>query len=160
MTIHDISLAIRADSPTKYAVYDIVNSDRTDKGGAPMTFQCCCYCQENMLPVIREGMEHFTAQTGVRIQAEWFGSQNELYRRLVSKEKCGAVLIALPGAAGMEAATHTRELLPSIPLIWCSDDRDFAIHSYRLRAASFLKMPVTPEQIRDSLKICRERYDV
>ena len=115
-----------------------------------MILQCCCICHEDALAAMRGGMEQFTAQTGVKLETEWFSGPSDLYQRIAASP-CQAVVVALPGAAGMEAATRTREILSDVPLVWCSDDRDFAIHSYRLNAAAFLELPVTEAQVADAL---------
>ncbi len=50
------------------------------------------------------------------------------------------------GAGGMEAVYRIRESGCNIPVFWFSDDRDFAVQSYRLGCAYFSTKPVTAEK--------------
>ena len=49
---------------------------------------------------------------------------------------CGgadAVVIAMTlGARGLEAAIQAKQLAPETPLVWWSDDENFALIAYRL----------------------------
>lgn len=51
------------------------------------------------------------------------------------------------GAGGMEAVYRIKESGSNIPVFWFSDDRDFAVQSYRLGCAYFSAKPVTAEKI-------------
>ncbi|MEG1774383.1 MAG: hypothetical protein RR320_05980, partial [Oscillospiraceae bacterium] len=66
------------------------------------------------------------------------------------------VVVALPGALGMEAVLGVREKAPMIPLVWCSDDDVFALQSYRLRVTAFLRLPVDAHQAAVALNRCAE----
>lgn len=50
------------------------------------------------------------------------------------------------GAGGMEAVYRIKESGCNIPVFWFSDDRDFAVQSYRLGCAYFSAKPVTAEK--------------
>ncbi len=50
------------------------------------------------------------------------------------------------GAGGMEAVYKIKESGCNIPVFWFSDDRDFAVQSYRLGCAYFSAKPVTAEK--------------
>ena len=62
----------------------MVNSviQQNEKEGRGMILQCCCICHEDALAAMRGGMEQFTAQTGVGLEAEWFSGPSDLYQRI------------------------------------------------------------------------------
>lgn len=72
------------------------------------------------------------------------------------------VIVALPGAVGMETALGARKFAPDAALIWASDESAFIAESYRLRAAMFLTLPLKEEQVGEALRrvgiTATERY--
>ncbi len=59
------------------------------------------------------------------------------------------VIVALPGAIGMETALGARKFAPKAALFWASDESAFIAESYRLRAAMFLTLPLEEEQVQE-----------
>ena len=121
-----------------------------------MLLRCCCLCGDDLKQVLREGGTAFTQRTSVPVELTCFDDPIALYSGLDGGLRWNLVLVAIPGAPGMEAATRVREAYPQVPLIWCSDERLFGIHSYRLRCAMFLLLPVTAEQVAGALTRCME----
>ena len=124
-----------------------------------MLLRCCCLCGADLKPTLREGGDLFAERTGSRVELECFGDPIALYCRLGEGSAWDAAVVALPGALGMEAATRVREESRTAPLVWCSDDRLFALHSYRLHCAMFLLLPVTADQVAEALTRCMERVE-
>ena len=122
-----------------------------------MLLHGCCLCQTEQMKTLREGGDLFTKRTGHRMELECFDDPISMYVRLGEGTPWDAAVVALPGALGMEAATRIREEDHNAPLVWCSDDQLFAIHSYRLHCAMFLLLPVTADQIADALTRCFEQ---
>ena len=119
-----------------------------------MLLRCCCLCEDDLEQVLREGGRAFSQETNITVELTYFTDPIVLYSNLGSGLYWDVVLVALSGALGMEAATRIREEYPNKPLIWCSDDRLFGIHSYRLHCAMFLLLPITAEQVAAALTRC------
>ena len=124
-----------------------------------MLLRCCCLCGGELTGTLREAGALFTRRTGTNLDLSCFADPIALYSRIGGRPGWDAAVVALPGALGMEAATRIREEQPGAPLIWCSDDRLVAIHSYRLHCAMFLLLPVTAEQLADALIRCAEELE-
>ncbi len=63
----------------------------------------------------------------------------------VSGSGCHMMVVARPGAEGMEGVRAARILLPEVPLLWFSDDKGFGPESYRAGCSYFSAEPLTPE---------------
>ncbi len=70
----------------------------------------------------------------------------ESIHRAIVDSGADAALVLENGAGGMEAVYRIRESGFDIPVFWFSDDRDFAVQSYRLGCAYFSTKPVTAEK--------------
>ncbi len=68
-----------------------------------------------------------------------------IHQRVIDGDADVAVIVE-NGAGGMEAVYRIRESGCNIPVFWFSDDRDFAVQSYRLGCAYFSTKPVTAEK--------------
>ena len=64
-----------------------------------------------------------------------------------------AIMLA-DGAAGMEGVYLARDSRPGMPVIWFTDDRDFALQSYRMNCDYFAVKPITEEKMRKILRRC------
>ena len=53
-------------------------------------------------------------------------NENQLAQAL-RRSRYHAVVIAMTGARGLEAAIQAKRLAPEVPLIWWSDDENFAL---------------------------------
>ena len=48
-----------------------------------------------------------------------------------------AVVIAMTGARGLEAAIQAKQLAPEVTLVWWRDDENFALIAYNMRIQEF-----------------------
>ena len=64
------------------------------------------------------------------------------------------VVVAMDGAAGMEAVIAARDVLRSVPVIWFSNDSGFGVQSYRLGCAYFHQKPVSQEVLSTAIAKC------
>ncbi|MEG0177954.1 MAG: hypothetical protein RR573_00215 [Oscillospiraceae bacterium] len=118
-----------------------------------MEFRCLCLCDETEEAALRCGTEQCSIETQNHILLEWYHRREDLLYRIRSGEY-DVVVVALPGALGMEAVLGVRDLAAKIPIIWCSDDDVFALQSYRLFVSTFLRLPVKAEQVAKALMQC------
>ena len=118
-----------------------------------MEFRCLLLCAPENEALLRRGIEEFSRRTGRGAVSECFARRETLLYR-IRRGCCDAVLIALPGALGMESAIGVRGIDERIPLVWISDDEVFAMQSYRLKTRMFLSFPTTEKQVADALERC------
>ncbi len=45
----------------------------------------------------------------------------------------------MTGARGLEAAIQAKQLAPEVPLVWWTDDENFALIAYHLRISVFFR---------------------
>ena len=57
------------------------------------------------------------------------------------------VIVLQNGAKGMEGVYRARQYGADLPVFWFSDDKDFAIQSYRLKCTYFSPKPLTPQKL-------------
>ena len=77
-------------------------------------------------------------------------------RKQLAQKPCCLVIVAVDGAAGMEACIGTRRILPKVPLFWFSNDGNFAPQSYRLDCTYFCTKPVSPARLEKAFSRLRE----
>lgn len=70
----------------------------------------------------------------------------ELIHQSIIEDETDVAVVVENGAGGMEAVYRIKESGCDIPVFWFSDDRDFAVQSYRLGCAYFSTKPVTAEK--------------
>ena len=63
-----------------------------------------------------------------------------------------AVVIAMTGARGLEAAIQAKQLAPETPLVWWSDDKNFALIAYHLRIPVFLPADCSDQELYEAIK--------
>ena len=74
-----------------------------------------------------------------------------------------AVVIAMTGARGLEAAIRSEEqiqakqLAPETPLVWWSDDENFALIAYQLRIPAFLSIDCSDQELYEAMEPIRKR---
>ena len=68
-----------------------------------------------------------------------------------------AVVIAMTGARGLEAAIQAKQLAPETPLVWWSDDENFALIAYQLRIPAFLSIDCSDQELYEALEPIRKR---
>lgn len=118
-----------------------------------MEFRCLVLCEPEHEILFRHSVERFARREGRSPAVECFARREELLYRL-RRGNCDAVVVALPGALGMESAIGVRGLDARVPLVWVSDDEGFGMQSYRLRTRMFLRFPVEEEQMAQALERC------
>ncbi len=64
------------------------------------------------------------------------------------------VFVTMDNAAGMEGVIAAKKMYAELPVVWISNDRDFAAQAYRLNAACFAVKPLSEEKIYRILKHC------
>lgn len=65
------------------------------------------------------------------------------------------LVVLADGAEGMECVYRAREHSQDIPVFWFSDDRDFAVQSYRMNCAYFSDKPITSDKALNAFKRCK-----
>ena len=84
--------------------------------------------------------------------AEWFESR---LRSLFAGD--GQLVIAMTGARGLEAAIQAKQLAPETPLVWWSDDKNFALIAYQLRIPVFLSIDCSDQELYEAMEPIRKR---
>ena len=74
----------------------------------------------------------------------------------IREHACDTVIVSWNGAEGMETVRSVREYNEEVPLVWMSEDKDFACTGYRFHIASFVKKPASKEEIRAIPRRCLE----
>ncbi len=74
--------------------------------------------------------------------------------RELPRSRCDLVIVFRDGADGMEGAYAARDLLPTVPLIWFSNDNGFGPQSYRIGCHYFAARPITGELLLTALRRC------
>ncbi len=72
----------------------------------------------------------------------------------LSTSCCDGVMIAYPGAEGMESARAAKILCPKCPLIWFSNDQGFGPESFRIGCTYFSLFPITEKELKIALDRC------
>lgn len=125
-----------------------------------MTDRIAVYCTDELTSVFRDGIDRFADEHSRPIEASYTTDYREFLDSL-SHDSCWKMLIiAMTGARGMETVYHVRELFPDVPLLWCSDDTDFAVASYRMRCSLFLTLPDTAKDVTDALGRCLDPFQI
>ena len=79
-------------------------------------------------------------------------NENQLTQAL-RRSRYHAVVIAMTGAKGLEAAIQAKRLAPEVPLIWWSDDENFALIAYHLRISAFLSADCSDQELYEAIKL-------
>ena len=58
----------------------------------------------------------------------------------------------MTGAKGLEAAIQAKRLAPETPLVWWSDDENFALIAYHLRISAFLPIDCSDQELYEAIK--------
>ncbi len=121
-----------------------------------MEFRCLGICERECLPLLEAGTARFEKSVGRPVELTSCRDVQSFLRQAV--EPWDALLIALPGAEGMETVITARRQNERVPLVWISDDEVFGVQSYRLHASMFLCLPVSEEDVAHALKRCDEAW--
>ncbi len=79
----------------------------------------------------------------------------ELIHEYVIDSKPCMAIVTDNGAKGMESVIRIRESDKDIPILWFSDDGNFAIQSYRMKCSYFTTKPITHEKMQKALSLIR-----
>ena len=66
----------------------------------------------------------------------------------LSEDAPQAIFILMDGAIGMEGVIAAKNLCPSCPVVWISNDKGFGIQSYRLGCVFFSDKPLTAKKVK------------
>lgn len=69
----------------------------------------------------------------------------------LSEDPPQVIFILMDGALGMEGVIAAKNLYPSCPIVWISNDKGFGIQSYRLGCVFFSDKPLTEKKIKIAL---------
>ena len=83
-------------------------------------------------------------------------NENQLAQAL-RRSRYHAVVIAMTGARGLEAAIQAKRLAPEVPLVWWSDDENFALIAYHLRISAFLSADCSDQELYEAMAPIRKR---
>lgn len=119
-----------------------------------MVVRIAVYCTDAITPVLQQGIKQFAEKQDLLVEDFFFQNPHEYIEALEENSLWDFLVVAAPGARGMETVISTRELAPKIPLLWCSDDAEFAVTSYRLHCDLFLPMPLQASDMEDALHRC------
>ncbi len=64
------------------------------------------------------------------------------------------LVVIADGAKGMECVYRAREHNSELPVFWFSNDKAFAVQSYRFNCAYFAEKPVTADKLANAIKRC------
>ena len=86
---------------------------------------------------------------------------DEFYRpedvRDVPRFHYEACVVAIAGAVGLEAAIAARERDADVPLLWFSDDDQFGLEAFRLRAVWLLGLDCSDGELKEAMRRVYER---
>ena len=88
----------------------------------------------------------------LEIQTRCIMDYDELRRDMV-EASYDMVIVAEPGAYGMEICIGVRKISNRVALVWFTDDAAFAAQSYRLNCTYFSELPVTQRTVANAF--CR-----
>ena len=83
-------------------------------------------------------------------------NENQLAQAL-RRSRYHAVVIAMTGAKGLEAAIQAKQLAPEVPLVWWTDDENFALIAYHLRISAFLSADCSDQELYEAMAPIRKR---
>ena len=83
-------------------------------------------------------------------------NENQLAQAL-RRSRYHAVVIAMTGAKGLEAAIQAKRLASETPLVWWSDDKNFALIAYQLRISAFLPADCSDQELYEAMEPIRKR---
>ena len=83
-------------------------------------------------------------------------NENQLAQAL-PRSRYHAGAIAMTVARGLEAAIQAKQLAPETPLVWWSDDKNFALIAYHLRIPVFLPADCSDQELYEAMEPIRKR---
>lgn len=92
------------------------------------------------------------AASGCRLEFDEFYNEEDI--RGAVRFRYDVCVIAMAGAAGMEAAVAARERDAHLPILWISDDDHFGLAAYDLQAAMFLNLDCSDGELAEAMDRC------
>ena len=83
-------------------------------------------------------------------------NENQLAQAL-RRSRYHAVVIAMTGAKGLEAVIQAKRLASETPLVWWSDDENFALIAYQLHIPAFLSIDCSDQELYEAMESIRKR---
>lgn len=121
-----------------------------------MIVRVAVLCADTELGSFQQGLEQYAQSRPDPVHGEYYQKTRCFLDALQHDSLWDFLIVAVPGARGMEAVVSARELAPETPLLWCSDDPEFAVASYRLRCSLFLPLPLDQAEVASALDRCLE----
>lgn len=90
------------------------------------------------------------ASPGHHLEFDEFYSPKDI--RTVPRFRYDACVVAIAGAAGLEAAIAIRERDADVPLLWLSDDDQFGLEAFRLRAVMLLSLECSDQELEETMQ--------
>lgn len=125
-----------------------------------MIVRVAVLCGDGELGSFRQGVEQYARSCKDPVHGEYHPGARGFLDALQHDSLWDLLIVAVPGARGMEAVVSARELAPETPLLWCSDDPGFAVASYRLRCSLFLPLPLNREEVASAMARCLETHKI
>lgn len=119
-----------------------------------MVLRIAACCADADAQKLQQGFRQYSENHGIQVHGVCHPDHRSFLDALEHSSLWDFLIVAIPGARGMETVVSTRELAPETPLLWCSDDTEFAIASYRLRCDLFLQMPLSSDQVETAIRRC------
>ena len=119
-----------------------------------MAARIAVLCTGEYLPAFQAGLRRYAQRRPT--ETSFHSDRQSFLYALRHRPLCDLLIIAVPGAQGMEDVISARSVSSELPILWCSDDEAFAVTSYRLRCSLFLALPVTAEQVERAMEHCLE----
>ena len=113
-----------------------------------------CDDQHDQLKAIGKALDSYAAShPGMEIEPEFFANPLQLIGKLSSGADWDAVIldVCMAGMMGTEAAREIRKKLGSIPIIFISISREYAVEAFSLNAVHYLVKPYSQDDFDEAL---------
>lgn len=72
--------------------------------------------------------------------------------QVLRRRRYHVIVVAMSGAKGMEAVIQGEELAFKTPILWWSNDENFALIAYRLHVSAFLSSDCSDQEFYETIK--------
>lgn len=79
------------------------------------------------------------------------------FLELLRSQKLDLIIVAVDNAAGMEGVIAVKNIQPSTPVIWFTNDKCFVAQSYRLGVNYFSVKPIDKKTMKLALERCQRK---
>ena len=107
-------------------------------------------------------IQHMTTQACMAFRMiNYFQTEDyEEFLEHLHHKKFGMIFVMADSAAGMEGVIASKNLHPSTPVIWFSNDKNFVAQSYRLGVDYFSVKPINEKIMELAIARCRRREEL